>query len=88
MSPSLFERVFHKESHFDTGSSSRLPCRPLQDAEADSVFPLMVLEPEVGRVQRIQDYTSLYKRFDDVVGVTRIYCRPEQAEQAKQLIGA
>ena len=55
--------------------------------KADSVFPLMVLEPEVGRIQRIQDYTSLYRRFDDVVGVTRIYCRPDQAQQAKKIIG-
>ncbi len=55
--------------------------------KADTVFPLMVLEPEVGRIQQIQDYTSLYKRFDDVVGVSRIYCRPEQALQAKKIIG-
>ena len=55
--------------------------------KADSVFPLMVVEQEMGRVHRIQDYTSLYKRFDDVVGVSRFYCRPEHQAQAKKLIG-
>ncbi|OGQ90073.1 MAG: hypothetical protein A2289_13520 [Deltaproteobacteria bacterium RIFOXYA12_FULL_58_15] len=47
------------------------------------VFPLLVVEPEVGRVQRIEDYTPLYRRFDDVVALSRVYCRPDQLQKAR-----
>jgi uncharacterized protein len=49
-------------------------------------FPLLVVEPERGRVSRVEDYTPLYRRFVDVVALTRVYCRPDQLEQARQLI--
>ena len=48
--------------------------------------PLLVLEPEVGRLSRIEDYTPLYKRFSDVVGVSRVFCRPDQLEQARRIV--
>jgi uncharacterized protein len=52
------------------------------------VFPLLVLEPEVGRVSRVEDYTPLYRRFSDVVGVSRVFCRPDQLELARKLVAA
>ncbi len=52
----------------------------------EHVFPLLVLEPEVGRVSRIEDYSPLYRRFDDEVGVSRVFCLPEQLEAAKGLL--
>jgi uncharacterized protein len=52
----------------------------------DEVMPLFVVEPEMQRVSRIEDYTPLYKRFNDVVAVSRVFCRPEQLEQARRLL--
>ena len=54
----------------------------------DEVFPLLVLEPEVGRLSRIEDYTPLYKKFSDVVAVSRVFCRPDQLEQARRIIAS
>lgn len=52
----------------------------------NEVFPLLVLEPELGRVSRIEEYTPLYRRFEDVVGLSRIYCHPEQTADARALL--
>jgi hypothetical protein len=30
----------------------------------DEAFPLLVIEPELNLVSRIEDYTPLYRRFD------------------------
>ena len=48
--------------------------------------PILVWEPELNRVSRIQDYTPLYSRFSDVVGIYRIFCHPEDLERAKALL--
>jgi uncharacterized protein len=50
------------------------------------VAPLLVLEPELGRVSRIEDYTPLYKRFDEVVGVSRLYCSPLHIDKARRIL--
>lgn len=52
----------------------------------NETFPLLVLEPERNRVSRIEDYTPLYKRFDEAVGVSRIYCKPDQLDAAKKVL--
>ncbi len=54
----------------------------------DKVFPLMVLEPELHRVSRIEEYTPLYKRFDESVALSRLYCRPEDVPRARQVLEA
>ena len=41
-----------------------------------SSSPILVWEPELNRLSRIQDYTPLYSRFSDVVGIYRIFCHP------------
>ncbi|RYF20839.1 MAG: HD domain-containing protein [Oxalobacteraceae bacterium] len=48
--------------------------------------PLLMVEPEKGRTRRIEDYTPLYERFREVVGITRIYCRPDQLAVGKGLL--
>ena len=48
--------------------------------------PILVWEPELNRVSRIQDYTPLYSRFSDVVGIYRIFCHPEDLERAQALL--
>ena len=48
-----------------------------------TMAPLLVVEPEMNRARRIEDYTPLYERFDDVVGVSRLYCKPEHYERAR-----
>ncbi len=54
----------------------------------DTTFPLLVVEPELGRVSRIEDYTPLYKRFQDVVALSRIYCKPEHLEEARRVLAS
>lgn len=49
-------------------------------------FPLLVVEPEMGRTRRIEEYTPLYKRFQEVVGVSRIYCKPDDYARARQCL--
>jgi HD superfamily phosphohydrolase len=43
-------------------------------------FALLMVEPEKGRTRRIEEYTPLYRRFADFVGISRIYCLPEHLE--------
>jgi HD superfamily phosphohydrolase len=52
----------------------------------DKVFPLVVIEPELGRVKRIEEYTPLYERFNQAVALSRVYCKPEQLGDARPLI--
>ena len=52
----------------------------------DEAFPLLVIEPERNRVSRIEDYTPLYRRFDEAVAVSRVYCKPEHLELAKKVL--
>ena len=49
---------------------------------------LLVIEPEVDRARRIEEYTPLYKRYDDVVRISRVYCKPEQLKEAQVLLGS
>ena len=56
-------------------------------SKRQKTFPLLVLEPEMGRMRRIEEYTPLYRRFEDVVGVSRVYCHPEHLERAKGCLG-
>ncbi len=53
-----------------------------------AVAPLLVLEPEMNRARRIEDYTPLYQRFEDVVGVSRLYCRPDHYDRARACLDA
>lgn len=54
----------------------------------ERTFPLLVVERELGRVRRIEDYTPLYRRFEDVVAVSRVYCEPEQVARARALLAS
>ena len=54
--------------------------------KAHTSSPLLVLEPELERISPIEEYTSLYKRFEDVVGLCRYYCQPDQFPQAKNIL--
>ena len=49
-------------------------------------FPLLVVEPEIKRVRRVEEYTPLYRRFEDVVRISRIYCKPEHHARARELL--
>ncbi len=51
-----------------------------------SSSPILVWEPELDRLSRVQDYTPLYTRFSDVVGIYRIFCHPEDATRAERLL--
>jgi hypothetical protein len=52
----------------------------------EKVYPLLVVEPELGRVSRIEEYTPLYRRYEDVVALSRVYCEPEQLRRARALL--
>lgn len=55
-------------------------------ARRDEVFPLIVIERERGRTRRIEDYTPLYRRFQEAVAVERVYCRPEHLKTAREIL--
>ncbi|MEM6730682.1 MAG: HD domain-containing protein [Myxococcota bacterium] len=57
-------------------------------SKRDTVFPLIVIERERGRFSRIEDYTPLYRRFQEHVAVERIYCRPEHLSRARELLAS
>ena len=48
--------------------------------------PLMVLEPEIGRISPIEQYTPLFERFATVTGVNRVYCEPGKYKEALQIL--
>ena len=52
----------------------------------DEIAPLLVIEPEISRIRRIEEYTPLYRRFQDVVAVSRVYCRPNALTEARRLL--
>jgi HD superfamily phosphohydrolase len=54
--------------------------------KSETVFPLLVVEPELGRVSRIEEYTPLYRRYEDQVALSRVYCRPEHLEDARDIL--
>jgi uncharacterized protein len=54
----------------------------------DKVFPLLVIEPELKRVSRIEEYTPLYRRFEDVVALSRVFCKPEHLDRARPLLAS
>jgi len=53
----------------------------------ERAFPLLVLEPEVHRISRIEDYTPLYRRFDDELEVSRVFCEPSRIAEARKMLG-
>jgi hypothetical protein len=52
----------------------------------EPVVALRVIEPERNRVHRMDEYTPLYRRFEDNAAVSRIFCRPEHYRQARTLL--
>lgn len=54
----------------------------------EHVVALRVVEPERNRVHRMDDYTPLYRRFEENVAVSRVFCRPEHHPKARALLQA
>ena len=48
--------------------------------------PLYVLDAHAGSVTPIERYTPLYQRYTGAVRLSRIYCLPEQAQEAHELV--
>jgi hypothetical protein len=44
------------------------------------------VEPEAKRSMRIDEYTPLYRRFAEGAQVSRIYCHPDDHDQARTLL--
>ena len=53
---------------------------------AHNSYPLLVIEPELKRVRRIEEYTPLYKRFEGVVGVSRVFCEPKRFSDGLEIL--
>jgi len=49
-------------------------------------FPLLVLEPELERISRIEDYTPLFRRFEQEAEVSRVYCLPTDLSRAREIL--
>ena len=56
----------------------------VRDAQHNT--PLLVLEPELGRLSPIEQYTPLYERFASVTGVSRVYCAPDKYQEALTIL--
>lgn len=54
--------------------------------QGQNAFPLLVVEPEIGRVSRIEDYSPLYRRFEDDIGVSRVFCKPSDLQRAREIM--
>lgn len=67
--------------HFHTDSQGVLS----KYFPSKSATPLMVLEPERGRLRRIDVYTPLYRRFEEAARVARVYCKPEDLTRARKV---
>lgn len=52
----------------------------------EHVFALRVVEPERNRVHRMDDYTPLYRRFEENVAVSRVFCKPEHYANARDVL--
>ncbi len=52
----------------------------------EKVFPLLVVEREIDRITRIEDYTPLYRRFQGEIGVSRVFCKPQHYKRARKLL--
>ncbi|MBI5545159.1 MAG: HD domain-containing protein [Deltaproteobacteria bacterium] len=50
--------------------------------------PLYVVDSHAGTTTPIAQYTPLYQRYAQALRLSRIYCLPEQAERARELVGA
>lgn len=48
--------------------------------------PFFVLEPEIGRLSPIEQYTPLFERFSSVTGVSRVYCAPGKYSEALKVL--
>ncbi|MBN1960553.1 MAG: HD domain-containing protein [Deltaproteobacteria bacterium] len=81
----LDERLHHANIDFFRLRSQGVLSKYFRQCE--QTFPLLVIEPEVGRISRIEEYTPLYRRFSDVVAVSRIFCLPEHIKQARAILG-
>lgn len=50
-----------------------------------AVAPIYVV-PAVGPHQRIEEYTPLYKRYGEKLGLYRVYCHPAHVDAARRLL--
>lgn len=55
--------------------------------EGEGGPPVYVVDRHTDRVIPIADYTPLYQRYAGTLRLSRIYVLPEQAEQARKIIG-
>jgi HD superfamily phosphohydrolase len=49
--------------------------------------PLYVVDPHAGTTTPIAEYTPLYQRYASALRLSRIYCLPERADEARVLVG-
>jgi HD superfamily phosphohydrolase len=47
--------------------------------------PLLLWDAQRDRISRIDEFTPLYRRFEDETAVTRVYCHPDQRARAESL---
>ncbi len=48
--------------------------------------PLYILDVSSGRLTEVQSYTPLYQRYAGAVRLSRVYARPDQAEEGRALV--
>lgn len=68
--------------HFTVESRGVLS-KYLDEGETPSLF---VIDQATGRLTEVSAYTPLYQRFARAVRLSRVYVRPDQAEQAQPIV--
>jgi HD superfamily phosphohydrolase len=53
---------------------------------SDTGPSLFIVDPATGVRTPVAEYTPLYQRYEQAIRLTRIYCRPDQAAQARALV--
>jgi HD superfamily phosphohydrolase len=50
--------------------------------------PLYIVDVSSGRLTEVQSYTPLYQRYAGAVRLSRVYVRPDQAEQGRKVVAS
>jgi hypothetical protein len=69
--------------HFQIDSFGALSKYFAADENGPSLY---VVDPATGLRTPIAEYTPLYERYAEAIRLTRLYCRPDQAQTARDLV--
>ncbi len=69
--------------HFQIDSFGALSKYFASDEAGPSLY---VVDPATGLRTPVAEYTPLYKRYAEAIRLTRLYCRPDQTAEAREIV--